>query len=87
MAENDLIHDRNINKKDYTTVGAYVTASYADTFRKYSQISKKYGKQSVVGVNHYGGLRASILKGGGDKASRRECVTLPRTFACVPFLR
>ena len=63
MAENDLIHDRNINKKDYTTVGAYVTASYADTFRKYSQISKKYGKQSVVGVNHYGGLRASILKG------------------------
>lgn len=49
MAENDLIHDRNINKKDYTTVGAYVTASYADTFRKYSQISKKYGKQSVVG--------------------------------------
>ena len=53
---------------------------YGDTFRKYSQISKKYGKQSVVGVNHYGGLRASIF----DKASGN---VLPfRTFACVPFL-
>lgn len=62
-AENDLIHDRNINKRDYTSVGAYVTAAYADAFRKHSQASKKYSKLSVVGVNHYGGLRASILKG------------------------
>lgn len=63
MADDDLIHDRNINKKDYTPVGAYVTASYADAFRQYSSLSRKYKGVPVIGVNHYGGLRTSILKG------------------------
>lgn len=62
-ADDDLIHDRNINKNDYTPVGAYVTASYADAFRKYNSRVKRYNGLPVIGANHYGGLRASILKG------------------------
>lgn len=62
-ADDDLIHDRNINKRDYTPVGAYVTASYADAFRKFASRVKRFNGMPIIGANHYGGLRASILKG------------------------
>lgn len=62
-AGNALIHDANVagNKYSYTEVGAYVTASYADCFEKYRPEECK--GLPVVGVNHYGGIRASIFPG------------------------
>lgn len=67
IAENDLIHDRNINKFNYTPVGAYVTASYADCFRKNKSLQEKYRNSFIIGVNHFGGIRVSILKGDVTK--------------------
>lgn len=62
-AENALVHDYTVagNLYSYTPVGAYVTAAYADCFRK--QAPKAYRKLPVVGVNHYGGLRTGIAAG------------------------
>ena len=66
-AEDDLTHDRNKNKFDYTPVGAYVTAAYANNFINNQKLSPVYRNKTVIGVNHYGGLRTSILKGNVTK--------------------
>lgn len=61
--EDDLIHDRNSNKFEYTSVGAYVTAAYVNSFVKNKNLPPMYKNRITLGVNHYGGLRTSILKG------------------------
>lgn len=55
-----LIHDRYVNKFDYSPVGALVSSAYARCFRAHTQ---GYENQPVIGVNHYGGIRASLPAG------------------------
>lgn len=63
VAEDTLVHNSNVpgNKYSYTTIGAYVTASYADHFKKTGP--EAYRSLPVIGVNHYGGLRNSLYPG------------------------
>lgn len=56
----NLINDRNINKGAYTALGAYITASYVDCYTKQNTSSSS---KIVIGVNHFGGIRANIAKG------------------------
>ena len=62
-AKDALIHDRTVNKWDYTSVGAYVTAAYVQSFLQSECVADELKKLPVIGVNHYGGLRASIPAG------------------------
>lgn len=82
-AEDNLIHDRNINKFSYTSVGAYVTAAYADCFRKNVSLQEKYRDNFVVGINHFGGIRVSILK--GDVTKLRAGNVLPFESSLVAY--
>lgn len=59
-AKENLIHDRTINKFDYTPIGALVTAAYVKAFQEHTEDFKD---QPVIGVNHYGGIRAALSKG------------------------
>lgn len=59
VADDDLIHDRLVNKFNYTIPGAYITKGYAEYYKKLHPEEKV----PVVGCNHFGGIRASIYKG------------------------
>ena len=61
--EDALIHDRTVNKWGYTSVGAYVTAAYVQSFLQSECVADELKKLPVIGVNHYGDLRASIPAG------------------------
>mgnify|MGYP004643717121 CR=1 FL=1 len=75
VAKEALIHDSNVpgNKYSYTTIGAYVTASYADYFKRNGPAD--YRSLPVIGVNHYGGLRSSLYP--GDVTTLRAGNILP----------
>lgn len=64
LAKSNLIHNRNINKFEYTSVGAYITAGYANFF---AQKEPSYRKLPIIGVNHFGGIRSGLLKGDISK--------------------
>ena len=61
-SEDLLLHDRKV-KKTYTPVGAYVTAAYAHCFLQDGNLPAGVKALPVFGVNHFGGLRASIPAG------------------------
>lgn len=63
-SKDSLINDRNVNKSSYTALGAYVTASYVDCFTKYNTPSSS---NIIIGINHFGGIRANIAKGDVTK--------------------
>lgn len=63
LAKDALIHDRTINKWEYTPVGAYVTAAYVRSFLENEKVPAELKVLPVIGVNHFGGLRASIPAG------------------------
>lgn len=79
-AKEDLIHDRLINKFDYTPIGALVTAAYA---KRFQDEMKDYRDQPVIGVNHYGGIRAALPK--GDITRLRAGNILPFGSAIVAY--
>ena len=79
-AKEALIHDRTINKFDYTPIGALVTAAYAQRFQKEMPA---YKDQPVIGVNHYGGIRAALPK--GDITRLRAGNILPFGSAIVAY--
>ena len=79
-AKEALIHDRTINKFDYTPIGALVTAAYAKRFQKEMPA---YKDQPVIGVNHYGGIRAALPK--GDITRLRAGNILPFGSAIVAY--
>lgn len=79
-AKEALIHDRTINKFDYTPIGALVTAAYAKRFQKEMPA---YKGQPVIGVNHYGGIRAALPK--GDITRLRAGNILPFGSAIVAY--
>ena len=62
-SSHQMIHDRTINSKEYTEVGALVTAAYAYCFDKSSY---KYDGLTV-GVNHFNGIRAGLPGGNITK--------------------
>ena len=55
-----LTHDWDVNSLDFTPVGALVTSAYVHCFRKRMPA---YADVPVVGVNHFGGIRASLPQG------------------------
>lgn len=59
VADDDLIHDRLVNKFNYTIPGAYITKGYVEYYKKLHPEEKL----PVIGCNHFGGIRASIYKG------------------------
>ena len=65
-AKNNLIHDRNKNKFSYTSVGAYVTASYVHCFENMN-VNDSLKQLPIIGVNHFGGIRTSIFAGDVTK--------------------
>lgn len=72
ISKDNLIHDRNVNKNSYTALGAYVTASYVDCFSISNSLSKA---KIIIGVNHFGGIRANIA--AGDVTNLRAGNVLP----------
>lgn len=74
IADDELIHDRNVNKWDYTPVGAVVSSSYVDCFNQKNK-DRKLKDLPIIGVNHYGGIRTSIHK--GDVTTLRAGNVLP----------
>lgn len=60
VAKTSIIHDRNINKFNYTSVGAYVSSSFADCYMKNAKWDNTI---PVIGMCHYGGVRASVAAG------------------------
>lgn len=62
-SSHQMIHDRTVNAKEYTEVGALVTAAYADCFDKSSYKSDGL----TVGVNHFNGIRAGLPAGNITK--------------------
>lgn len=75
-----LIHDHNINKFDYTPIGALVTTAYA---KRFQEEMPAYKERPVIGVNHYGGIRASLPK--GDITRLRAGNILPFGSAIVAY--
>lgn len=61
-ANDNMIHDRAINELLYTSVGAYVTASYSDCFENLNE-DTVLKKLPVIGVNHFGGIRVGFYAG------------------------
>ena len=55
-----LTHDWDVNSLDFTPVGALVTSAYVHCFR---ERMPAYADVPVVGVNHFGGIRASLPQG------------------------
>lgn len=57
--QDDMLHNATINAHSYTGPGTYITAAYAFAYHK----AHPDTKIPVIGVNHYGGIRAPLIKG------------------------
>lgn len=57
-ATKDLVHDRTVNPKEYTEVGALVTAAYAHKYDTWFD-----QPHPVIGVNHFNGIRSGLSAG------------------------
>lgn len=57
-ATKDLVHDRTVNLKEYTEVGALVTAAYAHKYDSWFDQPRP-----VIGVNHFNGIRSGLSEG------------------------
>ncbi len=79
-AKEPLIHDYTINLFEYTPVGALVTTAYA---RRFLEEMPAYKGRPVIGVNHYGGIRASLPE--GDITRLRAGNVLPFGTAIVAY--
>ena len=77
-AKEALIHDRTINKFDYTPIGALVTAAYAKRFQKEMPA---YKDQPVIGVNHY--VRPFRKGISPDCVPATSCLSAPLSLPIV----
>ncbi|MFI3296581.1 MAG: 5'-nucleotidase C-terminal domain-containing protein [bacterium] len=61
VGDSDLIHDRNINPEELTSLGTYACMSYADAYREVVGITSK--AEPIIAFSQFGAIRRSMPLG------------------------
>lgn len=80
----NMVHDRASNTAQ-TRMGTLVTASYAEAYRKSSYASSAAEDEIVVGVSHYGSIRAGFFAGDVTVLDVGEALPFANALRCYRY--